>query len=168
VDHDDRSLHSVPGAAGGDEYVPYAMPMFAVFPVSDVARSALWYREALGFGVVSRGPAGIPSVTHLRLGRYQDLLLLPAATSVAGSGTAVVTFMHDDVDALAARAHSVEAIGLVAIVGPRETSWETRDLLVTDPDGYRIVFSSPSAHALDTGRWDDPGDELGRRHRAAG
>ncbi len=73
---------------------------------------------------------------------------------MAGSGDAVVTFQAaGQVAELAERARAVPPVGRVRIEGPVETGWNTRDLRVTDPDGYRLVFTEPARHPQLTEAW---------------
>jgi uncharacterized glyoxalase superfamily protein PhnB len=128
----------------------YPMPMFATLAVPDVASVAQWYQDALGFGVMftTPGPDGAPSLVHLRRRKYQDVLMVPAATgAVAAAPSLTISFQADeDVTALAERARAVPAVGAAAIVGPIDTPWNTTDLRVTDPAGHRLVFTSRRAN----------------------
>ena len=112
----------------------YPMPMFVTLAVGDPNELAEWYVSALGFGVMFQGP-----VVHLRRHKYQDILLVPGSGLPGGP---TISFSVDgEVDALAARARAVAPIGKVAIDGPIDTPWNTRDLRVTDPAGHRLVFT---------------------------
>ena len=55
----------------------YPMPAFPILNASDLAASARWYQEALGFRHVftMRGPGGQPLLVHLRWVKYADVLL---------------------------------------------------------------------------------------------
>lgn len=116
----------------------YPMPVFATLAVDDPAAVAAWYEAALGFSPMFSGP-----LVHLRRRKYQDLLLVAAIPApVGGSGSLTLTFNADgEVDTLAERARAVPALGVSAIEGPVDTSWNTRDLRVTDPAGNRLVFT---------------------------
>lgn len=127
----------------------YPMPMFVTIAAADVAGAAAWYDQALGFAAMftAPGPPGQPSMVHLRRRKYQDVLLVPGRSGGAGPAPGLtVTFMAgEDVDALAARARAVSAVGASAVEGPFDTPWNTRDLRIVDPDGHRLVFTSPRA-----------------------
>jgi predicted lactoylglutathione lyase len=131
------------GDAGADLAV-YPMPLFVQLQVSDVERSAAWYRS-LGFASVYSNLA----VAHLRYRTYADLMLVRqggefpggerSADRRRGSGVVVYLTLEDEsVDEVAARATDLDA-GSVA--GPTETAWNTRELRVVDPDGYELVFA---------------------------
>jgi uncharacterized glyoxalase superfamily protein PhnB len=124
----------------------YPMPMFATLAVADVSGVSKWYEEALGFRAMFQGPSisGQPSLIHLRRGKYQDVLLAPAAANATNQAPASLTlsFLAEDVDALGVRARAAAGLGLSAIEGPIDTPWNTRDLRVTDPAGHRLVFTT--------------------------
>lgn len=136
------------GESNGFEIYP--MPMFATLSVSDVAAVSEWYGKALGFGVVFQMPPvnGKTSLVHLRRGKYQDVLLVPASTGAAVQAptSMMLTFHAEDLDALAAQARAAASLGVSAIEGPMETPWNTRDLRVTDPAGHRLVFTCHQAN----------------------
>jgi uncharacterized glyoxalase superfamily protein PhnB/N-acetylglutamate synthase-like GNAT family acetyltransferase len=120
----------------------YPMPLFVKLSVRDVAASAEWYQGALGFRSVYAlaGDDGAQILNHLRLGRYQDLMLIaqPQGLSESNKGQGVViNLTTDDVDGLARRAKSAGA----RVEGPTETQWNTREVTVSDPDGYVLTFS---------------------------
>src|SRR5262249_59640129 len=86
------------------------MPAFATLQVHDVVQVAAWYERALAFRPMftTPGPDGRPALIHLRRRKYQDLLLVPAASDAqAGSTSLTLSFSADeDIDALAERARS--------------------------------------------------------------
>lgn len=57
----------------------YPMSSFPTLVVSDIQASVLWYCDILGFTNVFTmpGPNGVPTMVHLRWGKYADLLLFP-------------------------------------------------------------------------------------------
>ena len=111
-----------------------------------------WYSEKVGFGTVfvMPGPDGEPALAHLRWRKYADLLLVPDSESdsegVKGTGVSLSFLVEDlSVDEMAERmvGHGVGlAEGLVT------RPWNTREIVVMDPDGYRLVFFEP----VDVGR----------------
>jgi len=143
------------GEANGFEIYP--MPMFATIAVADVAAVSKWYVQALGFGIVFQTPPvdGQPGLVHLRRGKYQDLLLVHASAGAAGQPPTSLTlsFQTEDVDSLAAQARAATILGAVSIEGPANTTWNTRDLRVTDPAGHRLVFTSYQPNSEQVERW---------------
>lgn len=117
------------------------MASFVKLLVSDVDASARFY-EALGF--VKDGTDGI--FLHLRWQQDAHVYLVrtPAHAALEGRrGVGVLlgfTSQQPDVAEVAGRAVRLQA----TVEGPRTTPWHTRELVVTDPDGYRLNFVQPA------------------------
>jgi lactoylglutathione lyase len=129
----------------------YPMPAFPTLSVDDLAASKEFYVEGLGFEVIfSFAPPGGPHLLeHLRWARYADVLLEPARQdgeprgrgmrlnfSAALAGRPCVEIAEQ------ARAHGAH------VEGPLDRPYNVREVIVTDPDGFVLVFSEP----LDVGR----------------
>ena len=127
------------------------MPMFPTLSVADVRASVGWYSEVLGFGTVFvlPGADGAPVLGHLRWRKYADVLMVPeGAESTGRKGVGVsLSFLVGDVgvDAMAER---LAGRGVELDEGPVTRPWNTREIVVMDPDGYRLVFFE----AVDVGR----------------
>lgn len=124
------------------------MPFFATLACSDVRATLAWYRDALGFGVMFAAPDvnGQPGLIHLRRHKYQDILLRPGTGAGEPSTALSLTFNAEgEIEALAARAKAVPAVGRTNVQDPVNTPWNTRDLRVTDPEGNQLVFTSRRA-----------------------
>lgn len=122
----------------------YPMPMFPTLAVRDVGASVGWYAEQMGFGTVfvMPGADGEPVLGHLRWRKYADVLLVPDAGSdgkgVKGMGVTLSFLVGDlNVDAMAER---LASNGVAVAEGPVTRPWNTREIVVVDPDGYRLVF----------------------------
>ena len=120
----------------------YPMPLFVSLMVRDVAQSARWYTDALGFRSVYAMPApdGSQAMNHIRLGKHQDLMLMADTSpeqAPKGRGVAIRINYEADLDALAERAHMFSD----DVDGPTPRPWNVRELTVSDPDGYMLVFS---------------------------
>jgi L-amino acid N-acyltransferase YncA/uncharacterized glyoxalase superfamily protein PhnB len=124
----------------------YRMPSFPMLAVTDLARSALWYQDVLGFQDVFtfRMGDGRPVLAHLRWRRYADVLLVPEreqARGRKGQGVTLFFAMTEDqpfVDRLAEHARSK---GATIAQGPADTPWNSRDATIVDPDGYHLTFT---------------------------
>ena len=134
----------------------YPMPSFTVLEVADVAQSATWYRDALGFGEVYAmpNPDGGVALSHLRWARYADLLLRPdpGPSNDAEKGRGVtLTFAVTDgtVDAIAERARQH---GAQILSEPEDKPWNARECTVADPDGFRLTFTQGPLKPLDFDR----------------
>ena len=113
---------------------------FTKLLVLDPKASAAFY-EALGFTRVGADGTFI----HVRWQDTGDVLLVATPTGVRLEGKrgwgVLLCFTRDtDVSVLAERAQALSA----PTQGPEVQPWHTRDLIVTDPDGYRLNFVQPA------------------------
>jgi uncharacterized glyoxalase superfamily protein PhnB len=120
----------------------YPMPLFVKLFVRDVARSAEWYAAALGFRSVYAMPGadGRQAMNHIRLDRYQDLMLLTGPQSAGGMaerGFVINLTFTGDLRALAERARATGA----QVEGPVARPWNALEVTATDPDGFVLTFS---------------------------
>jgi predicted enzyme related to lactoylglutathione lyase len=114
----------------------YLMPMFVRLTVADVEATKQWFHEALGFDSVFDIQH---TMAHLRGRRYQDLLIVKGEQqSTPGQGITLSFTWFESVDQLAER---VKAAGGCVIDGPVDRPWNARELVVEDPNGYRLSFS---------------------------
>ena len=126
----------------------YPMPMFPTLSVGDIDLSTSWYADKVGFSLVFSmpGPGGNVGLAHLRWRKYADLLLVPGtnsayATHSKGTGITLSFLVETEtVDNMAAR---LEESGVEIEEGPVNRPWNTRDIVVLDPDGYRLIFFEP-------------------------
>jgi glyoxylase I family protein len=120
-------------------------PLFQVF---DCAKSLAWYRDVLGFEVVStHEPEGHLSWAMLRLGnatlmlnaKYEVHKTPAVPESVTGRNDVTLYFACDNVDEayldLRARGCSVEE--------PSTAYYGMRQMHVVDPDGFSLCFQHP-------------------------
>ena len=123
----------------------YPMPGFPVIVANDLAASARWYQDVLGFADVftMRDAEGRPLLAHLRWSKWADVLITQARTPLDGPRGQGITinFMTLGVDELAERAR---AAGASVLEGPVDRPWNARDVTIADPDGYRLNFTGPS------------------------
>jgi predicted lactoylglutathione lyase len=117
-----------------------SLKSFVKLLVLDQQKSAAFY-EALGFTTV--GTDG--TFVHLRWEESGDVLLVAAPTGVRvdgkrGWGVLLCFTTATPVDTLRERAERLGA----PTQGPEVQPWHTRDLVVTDPDGYRLNFMQPA------------------------
>jgi lactoylglutathione lyase len=109
--------------------------------VSDTERSARFY-EALGF----KREQAEPPFIHLRWEGQAEVYLVtqPPGLKMEGRrGLGVLVGFRvgaTGLDEVASRARSLGA----SVEGPTVQPWHTRELIVTDPDGYRLNFIEPA------------------------
>lgn len=126
----------------------YPMRMFPTFSVADIEVSASWYTDRVGFSRVFAIPGedGEVALEHLRWSRRADLLLVPEtgssqAFSRKGVGVALSFLSEEEtVEDMAAR---LKTSGVEIEEGPIDRPWNTRDVVILDPDGYRLIFFEP-------------------------
>lgn len=120
----------------------YSIPLFVRMSVSDVAAAAQWYTEALGFRSVYSLPAidGTQLMNHIRLGQYQDLMLVSQSSDspISHCSGLVINFSYSrDLKALADQAGATGA----TVTGPIPTTYNAYEVTVIDPHGYQLIFS---------------------------
>ncbi len=135
-----------PDVGEHDGFAIYPMPTWVSLETTQITATVELLGHGLGFDTIFEGPVvgGAPMLTHLRLGRYQDILITPPRGPVRAGTGLTPSFMCVDVDALAdqmAVAGAAEAI----IDGPTDQPWGARELTVALPDGHRLTFSQPPA-----------------------
>ena len=125
----------------------YPMPSFPMLNVTDLAASARWYQEALGFRHIftMRGQGDVPLLVHLRWVKYADLLLTSRPVTQGTRGVGVILYFsaylaQRSIDEIAAQA---EAHGANIVDSPSQKPWNSRECTIEDPDGYRLTFSEP-------------------------
>jgi catechol 2,3-dioxygenase-like lactoylglutathione lyase family enzyme len=117
------------------------MTSFMKLLVSDGERSARFY-EALGFERVQAEPPFI----HLRWGGSADVYLVstPAGAALQGRrGLGVLVGFRAGAEGIEAVIARAQKLG-VEVDGPMLQPWHTREILITDPDGYRLNFIEPA------------------------
>ena len=126
----------------------YPMPMFPTLSVADVRTSMEWYADTLGFALVFAMPGtdGETVLAHLRWRKYADLLLVPdargpQAARPKGLGVALSFLAGANERRRHVRRPCGEGVELTD--GPVNRPWNTREIVVTDPDGYRLIFFEP-------------------------
>jgi catechol 2,3-dioxygenase-like lactoylglutathione lyase family enzyme len=120
------------------------VPMSVGLEVSDVQASVAWYQAALGFNVLYMTQGLTATLAHLRREQHQELLLYRAAPGGLEKPGQGVTLEFQaggaTLDEIACRARGA---GEYPVVGPDDLAWNTRELTVYDPDGYRLRFIEP-------------------------
>jgi catechol 2,3-dioxygenase-like lactoylglutathione lyase family enzyme len=117
------------------------MTSFTKLLVSDGDRSARFY-EALGFERVQAEPPFL----HLRWGGSADVYLvaIPAGAALQGRrGLGVLVGFRAGAEGIEAVITRAQKLG-AEVEGPTLQPWHTREILITDPDGYRLNFIEPA------------------------
>lgn len=130
-----------PDAVAPDPYRGiYPMPMFVTVPTTDLAGSARFWTEGLGFIELFSIPGAL---VHLRRWAFQDVLLVPGASPGPGLSLSIACVQHQQ----AGIAERCQRLRPGSADDPYPTLWNTIDLPVTTPEGVRVVL--PAALPLD-------------------
>lgn len=151
------SRHSIPHGRKDTQVEPdldYQMPSYTTLMVNDLDLATRWYCDTLGFALISQMPGanGAPIVSHLRWAPHADVILMaegPNAliATIKGAGVTLnFTALRESVDAIAKR---VRRAGNVQISGPHNRPWNAREVIVIDPNGYRLNFTEPLHASID-------------------
>ena len=132
----------------------YQMPSYTTLMVQDLDTSTRWYCDILGFSLVAQmpGPNGDPIMSHLRWAPHADLILMAEGpnmliTNTRGTGVTLnFTALRESVDAIADR---VRQSGTVQVSGPHNRPWNAREVIVIEPNGYRLNFTEAMREPVD-------------------
>jgi uncharacterized glyoxalase superfamily protein PhnB len=122
-----------------------ASAMTASITVADIQKSKDWYRDVLGFEVQQEHERdGAVRAVALQAGDVRILLNQEDGAKgwdrVKGQGISLQFITSGSVDELATR---VKASGSAIDSEPADMPWGMRMFRLTDPDGFKLVFSSP-------------------------
>lgn len=134
--------------------IDYQMPSYTTLLVTQLDISTQWYCDILGFSLVSQmpGPNGHPFMSHLRWAPHADIMLIEEqskyrTTRPKGTGVTLnFSALRESVDTIAQRARRLQ---VSEISGPHNRPWNTREIIIIDPDGYRLNFTEPLRAPLD-------------------
>lgn len=113
-----------------------------LFFVSDLGRTAEFY-EKLGFTVQK-----FDDVVRIKIGDFtlafmdEQKVLIDKEAGANPKG--VGTFTYVEVDDVDAHFQLVKAAGVQTSSEPHDWPWGKREFAVKDPDGYKVVFYSPT------------------------
>ena len=121
-----------------------AQNLGASLTVADVRRSLAWYRDVLGFSLDREHERdGKLIAISLRAGEVRILLTqedgAKGADRVKGQGFSLQITTAQDIDAIALNAKRAGA----TLDSEPADAWGVRVFRLRDPDGFRLVFSSP-------------------------
>jgi len=127
----------------GDEPL-LAQSIEASLTVADVRRSADWYRDVLGFTIAREFERGGKLLAvSLRAGAIRLLVTQDdggrGVDRPKGEGFSLQITTPQNIDALAGRARRAGA----ALEAEPADAWGVRVFRLRDPDGFRLVVSSP-------------------------
>lgn len=114
------------------------------FTVNDIERSIRWYRDVLGFYLKEEwreegrltGATMLAGAATFYLGQDD---FAKGRDRRKGEGVRIYCTTGFDIDKLAAE---FKARGAVLDHDPADQPWGERDFCITDPDGYRLTFTT--------------------------
>ena len=122
-----------------------ASALTASITVADIQKSMAWYRDAVGFEVAQQYERdGALRSVALQAGDVRILLNqddgAKGLNRVKGEGISIQFITSGSVDDIAAR---VKASWSAIDSEPADMPWGVRMFRMRDPDGFKLVFSSP-------------------------
>ncbi|WP_347877352.1 VOC family protein [Furfurilactobacillus milii] len=123
----------------------YQMPFFPKLMVRDIDKSAKFYEMSLGFESLFKYRNSKKEVimNHLRLNKYQDIMLIQKSNFKAGSGIYLNLLVTD-------ASEKISQISPKAIQEPlSEKPWNALEATIKDPDGYLITLTQPHVEQKD-------------------
>lgn len=124
-----------------------AQALAAALTVADLAASVAWYRDVIGFTVAREyAPEGRLVAVALSAGSVEILLTqdngAQGTERAKGQGFSLQFTTGNSLDDIDALASGITARGGVLDDEP-QTRFGTRVFRLRDPDGFKLVFSSP-------------------------
>lgn len=118
----------------------YIMPAFNKIMVEDITKSAKWYENALGFSSLFkfRNEKNEVIMDHLRLSKYQDIMLIQSDDFSVGNGLRLNLSVNniDDIE---------KKLSKNDIIEPKTFQpWNATEITVRDRDGYLITLTQPN------------------------
>ncbi|MFC6293018.1 glyoxalase [Macrococcus epidermidis] len=115
----------------------YQMPLFNKILVRDSEKAENWYRHTLGFQSVFkfRNESNEVIMNHLRLKKYQDIMLIQSDDFTSGNGC-FINLLVDDIETIA------KSISEKYVLQPLEQIPRNAiEMTIIDPDGYQITLT---------------------------
>lgn len=113
------------------------MQLFNKLLVSDIEKTEEWYRHTLGLQSVFkfRDEENEVILNHLRLNKYQDLMLIQSEDFNSGNGC----FINILVDYIETIANSISEKYVLQRL--EQMPWNAMEMTIVDPDGYQITLT---------------------------
>jgi len=115
----------------------YIMPAFNKIMVEDITKSAKWYENALGFSSLFkfRNEKNEVIMDHLRLSKYQDIMLIKADDFTVGNGLRL-NLSVDNINDIEKKLSKKD------IIEPKTFQpWNATEITIKDRDGYLITLT---------------------------
>ncbi|WP_437790218.1 VOC family protein [Macrococcoides caseolyticum] len=115
----------------------YQMPLFNKILVRDIEKAEKWYLHTLGFQSVFkfRNEENEVIMNHLRLMKYQDIMLIQSDDFKSGNGC-FINILVNDIETIA---NSISEKYVLQHL--EQMPWNAIEMTIVDPDGYQITLT---------------------------
>ena len=121
------------------------MPMFNKVLVKDIEKSEKWYEKTLGFKSVFkfRNDKNEVLMNHLRLEKYQDLMLISQTDFEVGNSIYLNILVKD----IEEKSQNISQKFIVNQL--EEQPWNAKEMTIKDPDGHLITLTQSNISDTD-------------------
>lgn len=123
----------------------YQMPMFNKVLVKDIEKAEKWYEKTLGFKSVFkfRNDKNEVLMNHLRLEKYQDLMLISQTDFEVGNSIYLNILVKD----IEEKSQNISQKFIVNQL--EEQPWNAKEMTIKDPDGHLITLTQSNISDTD-------------------
>ncbi|HHD0804312.1 TPA: VOC family protein [Staphylococcus aureus] len=123
----------------------YQMPMFNKVLVKDIEKAEKWYEKTLGFKSVFkfRNDKNEVLMNHLRLEKYQDLMLISQTDFEVGNSIYLNILVKD----IEEKSQNISQKFIVTQL--EEQPWNAKEMTIKDPDGHLITLTQSNISDTD-------------------
>ncbi|HCT8974131.1 TPA: VOC family protein [Staphylococcus aureus] len=123
----------------------YQMPMFNKVLVQDIEKAEKWYEKTLGFksGFKFRNDKNEVLMNHLRLEKYQDLMLISQTDFEVGNSIYLNILVKD----IEEKSQNISQKFIVSQL--EEQPWNAKEMTIKDPDGHLITLTQSNISDTD-------------------
>lgn len=121
------------------------MPMFNKILVKDIEKAEKWYEKTLGFKSVFkfRNDKNEVLMNHLRLEKYQDLMLISKTDFEVGNSIYLNILVKD----IEEKSQNISQNFIVNQL--EEQPWNAKEMTIKDPDGHLITLTQSNISDAD-------------------
>ncbi|HCY6892647.1 TPA: VOC family protein [Staphylococcus aureus] len=123
----------------------YQMPMFNKVLVQDIEKAEKWYEKTLDFKSVFkfRNDKNEVLMNHLRLEKYQDLMLISQTDFEVGNSIYLNILVKD----IEEKSQNISQKFIVSQL--EEQPWNAKEMTIKDPDGHLITLTQSNISDTD-------------------
>ena len=123
----------------------YQMPMFNKILVQDIEKAEKWYEKTLGFKSVFkfRNEKNEVLMNHLRLEKYQDLMLISSNDFKVGNSIYLNLLVKD----IESKSQTISPKFVVSEL--EEQPWNAKEMTIKDPEGHLITLTQSNISDTD-------------------